>query len=261
MSWRTRRQFTYFSVLVLIALGIVGILLLKFAVKTPTCSDKVKNGGEDGIDCGGQCLNYCPATVPTPTVIWTSVFPVTDGIYNVVSYQENKSAHAGVENADFTITLYDASGNVITDRKDTTFITPATKFVVFVPQIKTGARIPVRARLVWNTDLKYVKVSNKVNTLAIKQGAWQAEKTLGVQRLSVTLNNDDLYPVPESEYDVIVYDENDEPIAASKTIAEIQARGSSTLFFSWPYEFASTPKRYELIKRVNPFLYDTGKQP
>ncbi len=255
MSWRSRRQGTYFGAFGVVVLVVLTLILYPVFNKPATCSDKKQNGTETGVDCGGQCALYCPKTVALPRVDFAAVFPVDEGVYNAVALLTATDAKAGARNAGYIVTLYDEGGQVINETKGNTFIPSASQFAVFAPQIRTGVRIPVRARFEWNDVIYFEKLNFNSNTLPLEVSNWKPETLLGMERLSVMITNSSFKPIPESEYIVIVYDDKDEPIASSKTTATINARNSSELFFSWPYEFKNTPKRYELIKRVNPFTY------
>ncbi len=256
MSWRSRRQGTYFGAFGVIVLIVLTVILYPVLNKPATCGDKKQNGTETGVDCGGQCALYCPKTVALPRVDFAAVFPVDEGVYNAVALLTATDAKAGSKKAGYVVTLYDEGGQIINETKGTTFIPTASQFAVFVPQIRTEVRVPVRARFQWDEDIIYFeKLNFNSNTLPIEVSSWKPETILAMERLSVVVTNSAFNPIPESEYIVIVYDEKDEPIAASKTVAIIGARSSAELFFSWPYEFKKTPKRYELVKRVNPFTY------
>jgi hypothetical protein len=254
MSWRSRRKLKYFSfVLILLFVG-ASFLIYPIITKKPTCFDKKQNGNEQGTDCGGICILYCPYSVPVPKIKWSLIFPITQDVYNVVVYVVNNSPESGSRYAPYTITLYDENNNVIIERKGSTFITPATSFAVFEPQIQTGKRIPKKAILVWDEDvILYEKTDTRINSLAVYDQDFVRETVLGVEKVTAFVKNDELFDIPQSEYIIIVYDENDQPIAASKTKSSILSRSLMYLNFSWPYEFSRSPKRYELIKRINPY--------
>ena len=256
MSWRSRRQGTIFGVFTLVFFVVIFILLYPILFKKPTCYDRKQNGTETGVDCGGQCSLYCPKTVALPRVDYSAVFPVEEDVYNVLTLLTSTAPSAGSRNAGYEITLYDELGKPIITKIGSTFIPPASQFAVFEPQIRTGKRTPVRARFVWKDDVIYFEKTNiNLNNLPIDVSAWKRETVLGGERLTTNIINNSLNKIPESDYIVIVYDEKDEPIAASRTIASIDPRGSAELYYSWPYEFKSNVKRYELIKRINPFTY------
>lgn len=255
MSWRSRRQGTYFGAFGVIVLIVLTVILYPVLNKPATCTDLKQNGTETGVDCGGACALYCPKTVALPRVDFAAVFNVDEGVYNAVALLTATDANAGSRQAGYVITLYDEGGQIINETKGSTFIPSASQFAVFESQIRTGVRVPVRARFQWDDVIYFEKLNFNSNTLPIEVSSWKPETILAMERLSVMVTNSAFKPIPESEYIVIVYDDKDEPIAASKTVATIGARTSNELFFSWPYEFKKTPKRYELIKRVNPFTY------
>lgn len=256
MSWRSKKQNIYFSILVLIILGILFLFLYPVFNKTPTCFDGKQNGTETGVDCGGSCANFCQNEVKLPFVDFASVFPVSEGVYNALVVLVSNNVNAGSKKAPYTITLYDSENKVITEIKDETFIPTSSRFSVFYPQIRTGQRLPVKIVFRWQEDkITFEKLNFNNNILPIEESFWTRNTLLGVERVSVTLSNNSFFDIPETEYVVVLYDENDEPIASSKTIAGVKARSNQVLYFSWPYEFNKEPKRQELIRNINPFLY------
>jgi len=256
MSWRSRRQGTYFTIFGIIIVILLSVILYPIFIKPATCTDLKQNGNETGIDCGGTCAMYCPKTIALPRVDFTAVFPVSDEVYNAVALLTSTATGAGSRSAGYTFTLYDPSGKIINESKGTTFIPSASQFAVFYPQIRTGQRIATRARFTWEeAPINFEKIKLDSNSLPLEESSWKRETVLDMERINVDITNNSFVNIPESEYIVIVYDENDEPIASSKTTAILPAHSSQTLYFSWPYVFTQTPKRYELIKRVNPFTY------
>lgn len=256
MSWRSRRQGTYLGIFSLIILAVLFVVLYPVLNKPPTCFDKKQNGIETGVDCGGDCILYCPKTVALPRVDFAAIFPVSGDVYNAVALLTSTDPNAGARKAAYTFTFYDEAGKVINESKGSTFIPTASQFAVFSAGIRTGERVPTRARFTWDENIIYFeKISLNNNALPIEESSWLRNTVLGMERLSVRVTNNSFVNIPESEYIVIVYDEKDEPIAVSRTMESMPSKSSKELLFSWPYEFKTDPKRYELIKRVDPFSY------
>lgn len=49
---------------------------------TPTCTDGIQNGDEEGVDCGGSCPNACPPTGCSTVTVDTNNFDTGWGIWN-----------------------------------------------------------------------------------------------------------------------------------------------------------------------------------
>lgn len=256
MSWRGRRRGTYLGVFGLIVLAVLFVLFYPLIFKAPTCSDGKQNGDETGVDCGGSCQMYCPKTVALPRVDYAAVFPVEEDVYNVVAALTSTEPSAAARSAKYKIYLYDEAGKVVKEIEGTTFIPTASQFAVFEAGVRTGTARAVRARFSWGDEpITFEKVNVNLAKFPLDISLWKRETVLDTERLNVQVSNSALSPIPESDYIVVVYDESDEPIAASKTRETLPARSTVTLFFSWPYEFPKEPKRYELIRRINPFNY------
>ena len=54
-SWSSRRKLAYGSTVILGLVAIIGIPAFLVFYKAPTCFDRVMNGKESGVDCGGSC--------------------------------------------------------------------------------------------------------------------------------------------------------------------------------------------------------------
>ena len=57
ISWAVKKQLTYFSVFLIIIIGVAVGFYLNITV--PSCTDKKQNQDEKGVDCGGQCSKEC----------------------------------------------------------------------------------------------------------------------------------------------------------------------------------------------------------
>lgn len=69
--------------------------------------------------------------------------------------------------------------------------------------------------------------------------------------VTAVLNNQAPVPVEDVEVVVVIYDGDENAIAASKTyIDRIEARERRKLTFSWPNAFPDKPERLEFVPRV-----------
>ena len=53
---------------VVVLAGIIFSIFWSVFYRAPTCNDRVQNGDEKGIDCGGSCKNLCTSDALTPVV-------------------------------------------------------------------------------------------------------------------------------------------------------------------------------------------------
>jgi len=223
----------------------IGLPVFFLTYKAPTCSDGKKNGTEKGIDCGGSCTRLCPADFLPPRVLWSYSMNVAPSVYNAIAYVENPNQSVESTALNYSFKLFDEKGILIFDRKGKAFVPAGQKFAVFEGGIKTGNRVPVRTTFEFGEDIEWIKGS----------------QLSGIRTLTVDLNEG---PLPKAEVRVInetvskvfssvdafiiLYDENDNRFAFSKTVIEKLHPGeTTTLYFTWPSTFTKKILRSEIL--------------
>lgn len=252
-QWASRRKLIYGTIVIVSALVIVGIPLFLFFYKSPTCSDGVKNQNEKGVDCGGACIKICPSDISSPIILWQRAFQVAPGVYNAVAYIQNPNILSRVDNVGYVFRLYDKDNAMITQKTGRTFLSANQTFAVFEAGIRTGARIPVRTSFEF-TEAPYWS-QNPAN---YKDPAVVAENVtltndLISPRIDASIRNLSLNAIKTIGVVAIIYDAEDNAIAASRTVVEnLSAHSSAPVAFTWPGQFPSPAVRKEIILRIYP---------
>src|SRR3989344_2745756 len=138
--WARRRQLSIILFFIIILFLVVAILFLTRDT-SETCFDGVQNQDELGIDCGGTCVGVCVEEITPPVVLWSRVFRVREGLYDVAFMIENKNKFA-VERIPYVIEVYDNENILIKQIKGMTYLNPNQDTIVFVPALDVGYRIP-----------------------------------------------------------------------------------------------------------------------
>jgi hypothetical protein len=254
-QWVAKRKLTYGAIVVGGIIIIVGIPLFLFFHKTPTCFDNTKNQDEQGIDCGGVCTRICSEDISAPIIMWQRAFQVTPGVYNAVAYIQNPNVLNRVDNIGYVFRLYDKNNAMINEKTGRTFLPANQTFAIFEAGIQTGTRVPVRTSFEFTESPVWVQ-----NSVNYKEPSVVAE--------NVTLTNDSLLPrIDASVHNLslgtiktlsviaLIYDAEDNAIAASRTIVEnLSAQSSAPVTFTWPAPFPSPAVRKEIILRIYPVL-------
>lgn len=242
MSWAGRRRTMYISGIVATFLIVVGIPLIFILYEPPTCFDGSKNGEERGVDCGGSCRLLCPFEVTNPTVLWSRAFKITEGVYSAVAYIEHPNSNSGVIEAPYTFKLFDSANILVSERIGTTFLLPNTLTPIFEGGITTGERIPARTFFEFNTELKWVRIPEKEYPLSVKnQRLSNITKT---PRIDAVVENSSVDDIFDLEVVGVVFDIDDNAIAASRTIIPLLERQSSEeIVFTWPEAFLKKVER------------------
>ena len=234
--WAARRR----TIILLIVISTI-LLLVVFPYwlthrQAPTCFDGERNQDEVGIDCGGACALVCRGGAKDLKVIWTKVFAVRAGIYDIVSYLENANFEIGAPRVPFSARLYDAENNVIAEESGETYALPSERFALFIGNVRTGDKVAVRSEIDLPNDFRWMKEPKPENIFVVEDKLLTgADKR---PKLSAWVQN--LTPEVYRDVDVtaIIYDAKGEPIGVSKTrVEKIDKNGREQVFFTWSLPF------------------------
>lgn len=240
-----------FSVIAIIVL----IIIWPIITRKPTCFDGKRNGGENGVDCGGVCQKICNADTTEPVILWHRAFPVTGNIYNLVAFVENRNKAAAVVQVDYEFRIYDTRNILIGRRQGKTFIPPNQQFAVFEPRFDGGASEIRSVSFEFTSPFVWIKKEPTIQTLPIQiDNIVYDEGVKLTPSLTAIVRNDSIYDLPEFDVIAILYDENHNAINASKTHKDsLPSNQNSPLLFTWPQTLSSNPVTKDLILMVNPF--------
>lgn len=249
-SWSTRRKISYLTVIGAFMLFAIALPLSIYLYKPPSCTDGKQNQNEFGVDCGGPCSVLCRNQSQNLIVRWQRALPVTEGVYNVVAYVENPNLSSGVDSIGYHIKLYDERSILLAERVGSTVI-PANKHTpIFEAGIATGERIPRRVTFTFDSEPVWKAYTQKEPELRVTDQVLTDAETLPLIR--ATVSNRTYTALEDIDVVVVVYDENDNAQAASKTVIDaLDQNASAQVYFSWPQPFAFTPARIEIV----PILY------
>ena len=227
-------------------------MLLFVDLKGATCDDGKRNQDEEGIDCGGSCPNICSFSTEELIIKWNRAFLVKDGIYNAVAYVENPNINLETKKMSYMFKLYDESGILVYERKGITDI-PAQRIIpIFEETMQTGNRIPKRTTFeftslpVWGKtqqDSSAQEYKTKLNTknISIKNEG-------GFTKLEAVLENPTLNQIQDIKIVSILFDTEGNAMNSSRTVVDFVRKDSSEkIVFTWPYEFADSVAKIEII--------------
>ncbi len=245
--WASRRR----SIIVLIVLSffLVTVVLPYWWThrEIPTCSDGKMNQNEQGIDCGGACRLVCLGGASNLSILWTKVFPVRDGVYDVVAYVENRNFTLVAPEVPYTARLYGEDGTVIAEKQGKTYAKPNELFAIFEGGMVTGGKIAVRGEVSISSDFRWYTAtqSEQLFTVVDKRLTDPERKP----KLSAVLTNDSPNRYRNIDATAIIYDNKHTPIGVSATrVEKIDANSSEQLFFTWnhPFQFDAETEECEL---------------
>ena len=254
MSWSQRRKATYtLSFLSIFIVIFLIIFLLFLSPKKPTCFDGIENGTETGIDCGGTCVILCRADYAKPSVLWVRWAKVlSSGSYNLLAYGQNPNIGTGAIHVPYSYRIYDKNNILLYENSGTAYLPPENNFVVFEDGIKIGDKVPARVDFKFSTgSIFWQKIPNL--ELGIKIVSQTLLNVNTRPKLLATLKNITLKPIQNIQSVAILYDENGNAIAFSKTIIDsIDKDSTADIVFTWPEPFHTQVLRTDILSEVLP---------
>ncbi len=207
MSWASRRRTTYLSSVILFFVLIIGVpLAYHFLSIAPTCFDGKQNGGETDVDRGGPCGLLDTRYVQEAAILWARSFKVRDGSYTAVASVQNSNTDAGVVDAHYKFSLYDAQNILVAERDGETFIMPGAVTPILESRIDTGNRAVAHTYFEFTTSLVWERMSNTATALSID--GKQLSQTDTVPTLSAQAHNISVADVLNPGFVAIIYDGN-----------------------------------------------------
>lgn len=234
LSWSGRRKLIYFLISLFFVAGLGMLGYYKFIYSAPTCFDGSKNGGEDGVDCGGACRQLCTKDNLPPLVDWSRAFEIRPGSYSLFSVVENPNLNSSIYHAAYTFEVFDQDGASLTTVTGVTSIPAGSEVGVFEGPVALTAK-PARVEFRFG-DMTYVK-GVPPHALTVSNIDFVSDES---PRIDVTIANNTVRPAGRAEIAAIVNGEDGNAIAVSRSFIDgVAAESSRKVTFTWPRKFVS----------------------
>jgi len=246
MSWTSQRQLVYLliAVLLFIVLGVVGFLYFK---PQATCFDGKQNQNEENIDCGGVC-GACIGETKEIITLWSNVFPLGNGVYEVASLIRNPNFFAGLPELKYRFKLYDNNNILIAVKEGKTFMNPNEDYLIFETGITVGERIPKRVFIEFD-ELKWKRVERERIQVAVSEKSFNNSI---FPTLEAKITNKTLLTLSDIEAAAILFDAEENSIGVSITkIGNLATESSRAVSFTWPNQFSVNPASSKILIRSN----------
>ncbi len=247
LSWGAKRQLIIGSVATLIVVALISVpVYKKFFDKIPTCFDGIQDGDEAGVDCGGTCSKVCAFQAKLPLVSYTRIYEVSPGRYNVLAMVENLNQGVFASSTEYSFKVYDNNNVLLAEKDGNTVIPPGEIFPVFDYGIETGDRVPQSVSFAMQSNINWESGSFPQPNLSVNNKGWSATGTAPVLEADIT--NQEVYPVSNIKAVVLVYDSNENVIAASQSLIDsILPQGTKSVFFVWNTPFSVSPSKTQIF--------------
>lgn len=246
MTWAARRKLIYFGIFFTIVVLTIGIPAFIKLYKKPTCFDNKQNQREQGIDCGGTCVQLCKHIQLQPVVRWQQLFKVTEGVYTATAYISNGNLDAEAIKVPYTFTIYDSQNQVIGTRKGITYIPPGKNFAIVETGIPLSNAVPVRTLFEFGDNFIWRQAAPNQPTVTVEDQVWS---NVAVSPLiTANLTNPTFTDIAKVNVAIIIYDSEKNAFAASRTVVDNLTRQSQQqIVFTWPEPFSKAISSIEII--------------
>ncbi|MDD3487305.1 MAG: hypothetical protein PHF35_02940 [Candidatus Moranbacteria bacterium] len=246
----------YLAILLLVGTG------LYFLLRTaPTCSDKIQNQGEEGIDCGGPCA-ACE-TLPDARNLETAetaIVPGEGGRYDALAKITNPNSQFGAAKFGYVFSLLDQSGKVLAKSEGESFVLPGqTKYILAfnmdASEKPASVKFEVRS-FEWDKLKEYKEPDIPVYS---KQFNLSSGGESGFANLKAKIKNQSDYDFRTITADVVIRNGAGTPIAINETnFNDVRANEEREINLTWNSSFPIDPvsARIEIVPEANVFDND-----
>jgi hypothetical protein len=220
--WALRRRLSYsFFFIVFLAFGSF-LFFREQLLINPTCNDGLQNGGETGVDCGGECSLICSSDrVPVETM-WATTFLNDDGTYDVGIFLRNKNSGSSPKSLALSIALKGDADEILYENKIQTAVPLATEFPVVIQRV--SLKQTPRKVLVAKEEGNSYLLTNKLAAPVTTEASFDRSSKKSVYVTVRNISKKDLFRFPVK---VVLYDEKREPIGVSESYVDILLKGET----------------------------------
>lgn len=249
---------------------VIGIPLVIYLHKAPTCFDGIQSQGETSIDHGGPCVLLDDTSITPHAILWARAFRVRDGTYSAVAYIENPNSGAGVAEARYRMALYDSENVLVAERFGTMPIMPGGITPVFEGGIDTGSRVATHTIFCFvdsvqscdqaGSTLIWKRMKNIALVVAITHDPIVDLSTM--PRLNAQVTNTSVADLQDLTFVTVVFDPAGNAFVASQTALPRLNKGERrSITFTWPAPFGTAVGRIDIIPIHAPAIApQTGPQ-
>ncbi len=240
-KWSHNRRIVVIFLICILLSSYVGVKIYGSLQVAPTCADDIKNGLENGVDCGGECALICKSEYKPLTIEYSNYFANADGTYDIITLIQNDNSKSAPREVTLTYELYDDMGG----RADDIVITVPASHGNVVPVITNNYKVATRVAKISTKISDYKMYKNEKNyNLRLKD--FEFEKG-SISKLRV--NYESLSNIKERIVLLVLLKDSLGNIInyATQNIEDLNPGGNYTSYFSWSEEIDSDIATVTLI--------------
>lgn len=220
----------------------------------PTCFDNIKNGKEDGVDCGlAACSKTCELTI-IPLEIQSSKYLQTGiGDYDFVARVYNSNTTYGASSLDYSLSFTDANGVELLKTDGSSYILPGqTKFLTAV-SLKINGEVANVTMTINSVQWSKTQPFDSVVNFMIRRQNFVPDIN-GNSQFSAALFNGSNFDFDKVDVAIVLLDETENIVGVSKTDIRTFVSGTERGFqVQWPYSIDSNVVNIAIEATTNLF--------
>lgn len=246
IPWTIKRQLTFFAVFLFAVFIIATIIFIK--ATAPTCDDGKQNQNEQGVDCGGAC-QPCLGEIKNLIIVWSKVFKLKNGKFDVAALIDNPNLSAGVSSLKYKFKLYDEKNILIAIKEGEMFVNPDEKQLIFETNIDVGQRVPYKAFLELSENIDWKRIEKEKAALVVSKKDFFNDS---IPRLSAIIENKSSFGIKDISSFAVLYDGDKNAVAVSSSkIDYIAGNSFQEMTFTWPEPFTEEPAGSDVFVSTN----------
>ncbi len=251
MAWSVGRRLFYLGLVVLF-FAAIGAIIYSGTRAAPSCSDNKQNQSELDIDCGGPCARVCPFEVKPLTTVWSRIFNLENGRYDVATFLKNPNRVHATRQLQYRVRLFDRSGILVTTREAEAFVNPGESLFLYNTRLDVGNRTPERVVFEITGGPVWQRVERTPVPLKAK---FKSFTNTPSPLLVANLENSSLTDLSDVQVVAVLSDEEENALAISSTLVEKLAKGEEReISFTWPKSLPVEPTFFDFYPH-----YDLAK--
>lgn len=228
-----------------------------------TCSDGIKNQNEEDVDCGGVCA-ACQKIEAKPLEIGeTGILDSTiSDQYDFYALVSNPNSVYGSDSFAYSVKLKDGSGNVITEKKGSSYILPGdSKYVVETNVAAVSRPSSVEFSIVATDWVEFMSYYERPDIRIVNKTYNEIASGVGFSEATGLLKNGSPYDFASISVKVILKDASGKAIAINSTEMRTVKSGEDRDFrLTWPNRFQGTVSEMIAQPEVNVFSSEAFAQ-
>jgi len=249
--WVLKRRLAGLAVVGVVLAIIIGFGAWYFWPRA-NCTDGVKNGAEEDIDCGGACQKQCLGEIPVEAkLLWKRAFLSRAGFVDVGAMMENRNLRLGTRKFKYRFELYTRDDIFLGKVEGETYLLPEQKTFVFHPNIAVGERKPWRLDFSFNPVVWERMDGELPSDIEVLNPGFEPSPHPIVR---ARIFNRALFEERALEVVALLKDRDGNVFAASKTdLKNIASRTEAEAVFTWPtglFPVSPNPEIEILYRRI-----------